>query len=148
MSNSANLYDQEDLKIMAGFDSLSDMSTNRIQLIRDLAHKTGAKKIGIAHCITFRREAQAIEDYLSKYFTVYRVDCKHGARDISYPCNPAGQADYLNGNDCDYNISIGLCVGHDMIFNKKSEAYVTNIFSKDFTNNNSPEAALASISRS
>lgn len=146
MSNSSKLYDKKSINIMEAFDSLNDMGTNRIKLIRNLALRTGAKKIGIAHCITFRKEADVISKYLSKDFAVYTVDCKHGFRDTKFPCNPAGQADYLNSKECDYNISIGLCVGHDMIFNKKSEAFVTNLFSKDFTNNNSPKAALAEIS--
>jgi uncharacterized metal-binding protein len=40
---------------------------------------------------------------------------------------------------------MGLCVGHDMIFNKKSEGYVTNLIDKDFTNNNNPTQALLDI---
>ena len=60
-------------------------------------------------------------------------------------CNPAGQADFLNKNNTDLNISMGLCVGHDMIFSKKSAGLVTNLFDKDFTNNNNPGQAIADI---
>lgn len=62
-------------------------------------------------------------------------------------CNPAGQADFLNNHGTELNISMGLCVGHDMIFSKKSDGFVTNLFDKDFTNNNSPEIAFSEIEK-
>jgi len=37
---------------------------------------------------------------------------------------------------------MSLCVGYDMIFSKQSIGLVTNLFDKDFTNNNSPERAV------
>jgi uncharacterized metal-binding protein len=96
-----------------------------------------------------------LKKYFSKYFDVFPVDCKYGrlpkkellggeGRQIM--CNPAGQADYLNKQKTDLNISMGLCVGHDMIFSKKSDALVTNLFDKDFTNNNNPTQAISAIS--
>jgi uncharacterized metal-binding protein len=150
------LYDETSLKIMHSADNTSDMSLNRIQAIRDFALDAKYKRIGIAHCITFSREAQIIKEYLSKYFKVYTVDCKYGrlskqdllgGNSSRILCNPAGQAQFLNENNTDLNISIGLCVGHDMIFNQKSVAPVTSMFTKDFTNNNNPAQALADISR-
>jgi uncharacterized metal-binding protein len=38
-----------------------------------------------------------------------------------------------------------LCVGHDMIFSKVSKGLVTNLFDKDFTNNNNPTQAISEI---
>ena len=46
-------------------------------------------------------------------------------------CNPAGQAKILADEDTEYNISMGLCVGHDAIFNAKSRAPVTTLVAKD-----------------
>ena len=43
------------------------------------------------------------------------------------------------------NISMGLCVGHDMIFSKMSNGLVTNLFDKDFTNNNNMAEAISHI---
>jgi hypothetical protein len=37
------------MNIMEAFDFLNDLGTNRIKFIRDLALRTGATKIGIAH---------------------------------------------------------------------------------------------------
>jgi len=42
---------------------------------------------------------------------------------------------------------MGLCVGHDMIFSKLSHGLVTNLFDKDFTNNNNPAQAIADIQK-
>ena len=97
-----------------------------------------------------------MNEYFSKYFNVYTVDCKYGKitkKEIlggdsnRIMCNPAGQADYLNNQNTELNISMGLCVGHDMIFSKLSEGLVTNLFDKDFTNNNNPTKALSIIER-
>ena len=150
------LYDKDSLEIMQIADNSSDMSMNRIQEIRNFALNGKYQRIGIANCITFSMETQIIKQYLSKNFKVYTVDCKYGRlrkQDLfggnsqRVLCNPAGQAQYLNENNTDLNISIGLCVGHDMIFSEKSAAPVTSLFTKDFTNNNDIAQAVFDISR-
>ena len=154
MNSDVKLYNEQYLNIMKEFDSLSDMSCNRIELIRDLAKGLKFKTIGLANCVMFNRETKVIEEYLSKDFNVHKVNCKYGritrgdlfndggSRVI---CNPAGQAEFLNDNETDMNLSIGLCVGHDMIFNCQSKAPVTTIFTKDFTNDNDPSVAVDDI---
>lgn len=150
-----DLYTNEFMKIMQVNNDYTSMSSNRVEEIMNFARGAGFKRLGIAHCITFSYEAELLKKYFSKYFEVYTIDCKYGripkkevlggeSRQIM--CNPAGQADYLNKHHTDLNISMGLCVGHDMIFSKKSEAWVSNLFDKDFTNNNNPAQAIADIS--
>ena len=46
-------------------------------------------------------------------------------------CNPAGQAKYLEDKGTELNIMMGLCLGHDMIFNARSKAPVTPLLVKD-----------------
>jgi uncharacterized metal-binding protein len=46
-------------------------------------------------------------------------------------CNPAGQAKYLEVKGTELNIMMGLCLGHDMIFNARSKAPVTPLLVKD-----------------
>ena len=151
-----DLYSKEFCKIMRVNNETTSMSSNRVEEIMNFAKGANFKRIGIAHCITFGYEADLLEKYFSKYFEVFTVDCKYGRiqkREIlggegrRILCNPAGQADYLNKQNTDLNISMGLCVGHDMIFSKASEGLVTNLFDKDFTNNNNPAQALADIER-
>lgn len=40
-------------------------------------------------------------------------------------CNPIGQAAFLNEAKTDLNILLGLCVGHDSLFIKYSNAPIT-----------------------
>jgi len=157
MNTDVTRYNQKDLAIMKQFDSLSDMQCHRLKLIKDLALGLEYKSIGLANCVMFTRETKAIEQYLSKDFTVYKVNCKHNRltrkalfnnHDTSIICNPAGQAAFLNAHKTEMNISIGLCVGHDMIFCHQSHAPVTTIFTKDFTNNNDPSMAIHDIRKS
>ena len=46
-------------------------------------------------------------------------------------CNPILQAKILNAEKTDLNVMMGLCVGHDSLFIKYSEAPVTVLFTKD-----------------
>lgn len=146
------LYNEEYRRIMQVNLERSSMGANRIDEIMNFARGMQFERIGIAHCITFHYEADIVRRYLSKYFEVFTVDCKYGRMAQSdllggngrrVLCNPAGQAEFLNRHHTQLNISMGLCVGHDMIFSKHSQALVTNLFDKDFTNNNSPETAVA-----
>ena len=102
----------------------------------------------------FYSETETLREYLSMDFEIFCVDCKYGdlkEQDLfggtsrRILCNPAGQADYLNQRKTDLNLSIGLCVGHDMIFNAESNAPVTTLFSKDFTNGHNPAKAVSEI---
>jgi uncharacterized metal-binding protein len=147
----AVLYTEEFRAIMQSNADCSKLRTNRIEEIKNFAQSINFKRIGIAHCISFSHEAKVLRDYLSKYFKVYSVDCKYGritkkellgGESERILCNPAGQADYLNNHKTELNISMGLCVGHDMIFSKLSEGLVTNLFDKDFTNRHNPTQAI------
>lgn len=148
------LYNDTFRKIMRVNIETTSMSSNRVEEIMNFARGAKFKRIGIAHCITFTREAQLLKEYFSRYFEVYTVDCKYdriplknllGGTSNRVMCNPAGQADFLNKRNTELNISMGLCVGHDMIFSKASDGFVTNLFDKDFTNNNNPSQAIADI---
>ena len=57
-------------------------------------------------------------------------------------CNPIGQAMFLNEAKTDFNIILGLCVGHDSLFIKYSEAPVTVFAVKDRVLGHNPLAAI------
>ena len=145
------LYTEEFRAIMQSNVDCSKLRTNRIEEIKNFAQGIKFTRIGIAHCISFSHEAKVLSDYLSKHFDVYSVDCKYGnlikkellgGESKRILCNPAGQADFLNNHKTELNISMGLCVGHDMIFSKLSKGLVTNLFEKDFTNKHNPTQAI------
>lgn len=128
----------------------------RVQEIMEFAKKIGARKIGIANCIGLINEARIFAKILrSNGFEVYSVICKVAGKaksSIGIPsrceeigaamCNPILQARLLNEAKTDLNVVIGLCVGHDSLFYKYSDAYVTTLITKDRVTGNNPAAAL------
>jgi len=121
------------------------------------------KKLGIAFCIGLQKEASILSRILEKYgFKVSSVICKTGSipkTEVGVPeeyqwtsktgyvigyvtCNPIGQAMLLNREETDMNIIVGLCVGHDILFTKHSEAPVTTLIAKDRVTGHNPAAAL------
>jgi uncharacterized metal-binding protein len=59
-------------------------------------------------------------------------------------CNPVMQAEVLNRENTELNVMVGLCVGHDMLFIKNSNAYVSPLVVKDRVTANNPAAILYS----
>jgi uncharacterized metal-binding protein len=57
-------------------------------------------------------------------------------------CSPIVQAALLNEEKTDFNILVGLCVGHDSLFFKYSHALVTVLVAKDRVTGHNPAAAL------
>jgi uncharacterized metal-binding protein len=127
----------------------------RIREIAEFSKKIGAKKIGLAFCSGLSDEAARASSIIEKHgFETCSVICSCGAVDkidlgvpseykIMNPekfeagCNPLLQAELLNKARTDINVIIGLCVGHDMLFTKNSEAPVTTLIVKDrFTGHN------------
>ncbi len=132
-----NLQDKQTLKIAE--DSLNPR-IDRVQEIIGYAREAGFERLGIANCTTFNKEADQLFTILSEAgFSVEKVNCKYGRVPFNdlvpgykgVTCNPAGQAKYLEDKGTELNIMMGLCLGHDMIFNARSKAPVTPLIVKD-----------------
>jgi uncharacterized metal-binding protein len=127
----------------------------RIREISAFAEKIGASKIGLAFCGGLADEgARAAAILKSHGLNVASVVCSCGAidkTDLGIPeqqkirspenfeasCNPISQAAILNAAETDFNVIVGLCVGHDMLFTQHSQAPVTTLIVKDrFTGHN------------
>jgi uncharacterized metal-binding protein len=142
------LYSDSDMKMMRAAEDSLLMGQNRVEELKLFATNTGVKRIGIAHCVGMTREAMELKARFSDRFEVYTVDCKYAKIKGSdmlddesvkgTSCNPAGQADYLAQNNTDLNISFGLCVGHDILFNMKSKAPATTLVVKDREHKHNP----------
>lgn len=102
------------------------------------------EKLGLAFCVGMAEEAGILSKMLAQYFKVESVCCKMGALDkkdynVQYAkecsfealCNPLGQAKVLNKAKTELNVELGLCVGHDILFQKYSEAPVSVFAVKD-----------------
>ena len=128
----------------------------RVQEIMEFAKKIHAHRIGIANCIGLINEARIFAKILrANGFDPYAVICKVAGQaksSVGIPkecesigpamCNPILQARLLNQAHTDLNVVIGLCVGHDSLFYKYSDAYVTTLVTKDRVTGNNPAAAL------
>ncbi len=117
------------------------------------------KKIGIAFCVGLKKEAATLEK-IFKYneIEVVSVACKNGGfpkeetgikdeekikpGNFEAMCNPIGQAFLLNKEKTDFNVVVGLCVGHDSLFFKYSEAPTTVLVAKDRVLSHNPVGAL------
>lgn len=120
------------------------------------ARECGFKKIGLAFCITLKDAARALDRLLeAEGFEVESIICKVGHMDrtqIGAPpsckamCNPIAQAEMLNEAKTDFNIVLGLCVGHDTLFIRHSNAPVTVLIAKDHVFGNAPEEYLKRLS--
>ena len=134
----------------------------RIKEIAEFANLMGISRVGIAFCAGLKDEAQRLNSFLEDCgLTVASVCCKCGGIDkttlglneehkIFHPggfeagCNPIIQADLLNNADTGFNIIVGLCVGHDMLFTMRSRSPVTTAIAKDRVLGHSPAIALYS----
>jgi len=139
-NDQVKLYSDEDKHILKIAEDSLDSKLDRVEEIIEYAREAGLKKIGIANCTVFNKEAQLLSEILAENgFTVETVNCKHGKVPFTdlvegykgVSCNPAGQAKYLEDKGTELNIMMGLCLGHDMIFNSKSKAPVTPLVVKD-----------------
>ena len=129
---------------------------NRVEEIMEFARRIGARKIGIANCIGLVGEARTFAKILrANDFEPYAVVCKVEGRaksSVGIPercegigaamCNPILQARLLNQAGTELNVVIGLCVGHDSLFYRYSEAPVTTLVTKDRVMGHNPAAAL------
>ncbi|MBQ6314661.1 MAG: DUF1847 domain-containing protein [Mogibacterium sp.] len=118
----------------------------RLQELMEFANRMGFHKIGIATCVGLIDESRTLARILRKHgFEVYGAVCKigsflkadvgvdeeHMTRTGAVMCNPIMQAEILNQAGTDFNVVMGLCVGHDSLFYKYSEALVTTLVAKD-----------------
>ena len=131
---------------------------NRLNETLLFARELGCKKVGLAFCIGLESEARYISAFLSREFEVVAVCCKTGGiaksefsleqidekKDPEVMCNPAGQARLLNAAGTELNILCGLCVGHDAVFSKLSDAPVTTLIAKDRVLAHNPAGAVYS----
>ena len=131
-------------------------NNTRIEEIMDYAHRLGYHKLGLAFCLGLEKEAAVVSRiFRANGFEVESVCCKNGAvpksglglmpEDGICPgmmCNPVGQAAVLDGAGCQLNVILGLCVGHDTLFIRHSQAPVTVLAAKDRATGHNPLAPV------
>jgi uncharacterized metal-binding protein len=142
----------EDRKVTLATDFVNvrgERNWTRIQEVIEFGKKIGAHKLGVAFCVGLRDVARVFCEILEAHgFDVASVACmvgQVGKNDIGIYrrpaekaeglvptiCNPIAQAEILNKENVQLNITIGLCVGHDALFIRHSRALVTPLIVKD-----------------
>lgn len=131
----------------------------RMEEIVLFCKRAGYKKIGLVFCMGLHREAETVNKILMHHgFDVVSVICKNGAMPKSsvgmtdadtlsgcaqeVMCNPIGQALLMNEEKTDFNVLLGLCVGHDTLAIKYMEAPCTVLAVKDRVTGHNPLAAI------
>ena len=134
-------------------------SKPRVQEICEFAGRMNYKKMGIAFCGGLKAEARVLSEILNaQEFEAISVMCKCGGikkeklgiseeqkirrNEFEPMCNPIIQASILNEENTDFNILVGLCVGHDSLFFKYSKAFTTVLVAKDRVLGHNPAVAL------
>lgn len=131
----------------------------RIAEICEFARKMGYKRLGLAFCIGLAQEARMVEKVFKAHgFEMVSVACKAGRtlkekigikeEEKIYQgteeamCNPVYQAGLLNQSATEFNVLLGLCVGHDSLFFKYAQAPTTVLAVKDRVTGHNPLAAI------
>ena len=131
----------------------------RLVEVVEFARKMKYKRLGLVFCMGLRNEAKVVEKILAtNKFEVVSAVCKYGrepketidVRDdqkikvgsFESMCSPIGQAFLVNEANTEFNIMMGLCVGHDSLFLKYSEAPCTVFAVKDRLLGHNPLAAV------
>ena len=131
----------------------------RIEETIDFCKSMDYKRIGLAFCGALHREAAVVAKIFRAHgLETVSVMCKVGGIDKAaigiqeeeklHPgrfeamCNPIAQAEILNQADTDFNVVIGLCVGHDSLFLSHSKKMCTVLAVKDRLLGHNPLAAV------
>ncbi|MCL1915741.1 MAG: DUF1847 domain-containing protein [Desulfovibrionaceae bacterium] len=131
----------------------------RIVELMDFARRMGYKKVALLFCIGLRKEAAVAGEILeTNGFEVLSAICKVGclpkeelgltkedqlnSNGDESMCNPVMQAALANEAGVDFNILLGLCVGHDTLALAHLKAPATILAVKDRLLGHNPLAAL------
>ncbi len=144
-----------------GYDPVRPIKP-RVEETLQCAGRMNYKRLGLAFCIGLHKEARVVEKLFSQRgFEVVSALCKAGCNpkeeiglgdhqkinvgEFETMCNPIAQAFLLNASDTQFNIVMGLCVGHDSLFLKYADAPCTVLVAKDRVLGHNPVAAIYNI---
>ncbi len=144
-----------------GYEKVKPIKPRIMETI-EFAKRMQYERLGLVFCIGLVKEAKVVENLLTNEgFEVVSALCKMGREPketigvtddqkirigcFESMCNPIAQAFVLNSENTEFNIVMGLCVGHDSLFLKYSEAPCTVLAAKDRLLGHNPLAAIYTI---
>ena len=133
----------------------NDGMTPRIEEALLYAKELRLQKIGFAACLAMVSELDLLVKLFAKQgFEVFTAGCQIGGVSATERGVPEAQgysaswrhsiaqAEILNKEKTGLNFILGLCMGHDILFSRYSEAPVSTLIVKDRVTGNNPAAAL------
>ena len=151
-------YQDPEDRLMARQSAVTSPDHSECRLLKTIrfAKYCGFQRLGLAFCVTLQDEAAQVDKILREAgFQVSSIICKVGhysrqevlgaGGSCNAMCNPIAQAELLNREKTQFNIVLGLCVGHDSLFIKHSEAPVTVLAAKDHVYENAPLEYLKTL---
>lgn len=131
----------------------------RIVEIIEFARRMEYRKVALVFCIGLRREAAVVHEiFEAQGLDVISVACKVGRvpkealglaeeqkvapGNYESMCNPILQALVANRHQSQFNVLLGLCVGHDSLFFRYADAPGTVLAVKDRLLGHNPLAAV------
>lgn len=134
----------------------------RIMETIEFAKRMQYARLGLVFCLGLVKEARVVENLLTNEgFEVVSALCKIGREPketlgvtddqkirigcFESMCNPIAQAFVVNSENTEFNVVMGLCVGHDSLFLKYAEAPCTVLAAKDRLLGHNPLAAIYTI---
>jgi uncharacterized metal-binding protein len=144
-----------------GYDFVRPAKPRILEII-EFSKKMKYTRIGLAFCAGLVKEAKVVDRlFSSNDLDLTSVICKVGRvpkeaigiRDdqkiamgcFESMCNPIMQAMVLNNAETQFNVLLGLCVGHDSLFLQHAKAPCTVLAVKDRLLGHNPLAAIYHI---
>jgi uncharacterized metal-binding protein len=141
-----------------GYDRVRPVKPRIVETI-EFARKMGYRKVALVFCVGLRREAAIVyEIFQAQGLDVMSIVCKVGKvpkeaiglredqkvapGNYESMCNPIMQALVANHYQSQFNVLLGLCVGHDSLFLRYAEAPSTVLAVKDRLLGHNPLAAV------
>ncbi|MHC1726985.1 MAG: DUF1847 domain-containing protein [Syntrophobacteraceae bacterium] len=141
-----------------GYGSVRPIKPRILETI-EFAKKMNYQRVALIFCVGLRKEAAIVHEVFENHgLDVISVACKVGRvpkevmgitedqkvspGSFESMCNPILQAILANHYKSQFNILLGLCVGHDSLFFKHAEAPTTVLAVKDRLLGHNPLAAI------
>jgi len=126
---------------------------SRLQEIIEFSKSMNFQRIGLAYCYGMEKDAALVAQiFRESGFKTIPVSCTTGGfkqTEVNnnstidkVSCNPLAQAEQINSESADFTVSMGLCLGHDILFQKNIKSYTTTLLVKDRMFNHNPIKAL------
>ncbi len=124
-------------------------TVSRLREIIEFAQSMKYKKIGLAYCYGMERDAESVGAIFREHGMrlmgvactvggVAQDDVNQSSSTHTVSCNPIGQAEQFNAEGADLVILMGICMGHDILLQRKLQCDVTTFVVKDRVFANDP----------